>query len=140
MKQIGISLKVTSISKTFYETAITSGVYGLKDPNTKVMRYVGESKHIEKRYAQHINGARTNWVKGSFGVNGRRKDWIMSLRMSGLVPELVIIKIMPNSNSSDRKSIEKATIEKLLKTNCGADLNYIWSDGEKNNKWRKFLE
>lgn len=60
-------------------------IYGLKDPETKEIRYVGKANNPKVRYHQH--------VKGGDLSNSHKRGWIDSLAKKGLVPELVILEV-----------------------------------------------
>lgn len=135
-----VSLRETVVRADFYEVNKTTGVYGLRDPDTGLIRYVGESEHIEKRYAQHINGARTGWVKGGSGARGMQRDWVMGLRSRGLRPELVILRDMPGASKSELLDAEAQMIAIYEDLTDGADLNLKGTEGPTGAKWRKFLQ
>lgn len=58
-------------------------IYGLKDPRTGEIRYVGKSVHPRERYKQHVKGGESNLHKGR---------WIADLRRAGLKPEMIILE------------------------------------------------
>ncbi|OQB16591.1 MAG: GIY-YIG catalytic domain protein [Parcubacteria group bacterium ADurb.Bin192] len=58
-------------------------IYGLKDPETQEMRYVGKSNNPASRYSQHMQDKTSNKHKW---------NWIKQLADKGLKPELVIIE------------------------------------------------
>ena len=62
--------------------ACVSGIYGLLDPRTGYVRYVGRSKNIKNRYYTHLRGA------GHLPV----ACWVRSLKAVGLKPKLAIIE------------------------------------------------
>ena len=59
-------------------------IYGLKDPRTGEIRYVGKSDKPKARYNQHI--------KGEF-QNGHKERWIAELKRENLRPEMVILEV-----------------------------------------------
>lgn len=59
-------------------------IYGLKDPETKEIRYVGKSAKPKARYRQHI--------KNCDLVNNHKRSWIKNLAEKGFVPELEILE------------------------------------------------
>lgn len=94
------------------------GVYGLRDPRTRVVRYVGSSVHMDARYGHHVNGADTN---------RRKKEWIFELRRAGLKPELVVLH---ECNEADLKAIESTELTtRLARGEC--DLNVHRAQGPK---------
>jgi len=58
-------------------------IYGLKDPITKQLRYVGQTKQerLKNRFNYHVNEK----------TNTRKNQWIRSLRKKGLLPEMFVI-------------------------------------------------
>ena len=59
-------------------------IYGLADPETGLVRYVGKSVNLPSRYAEHLRA----------GDRSYRANWIRSLDKRGLVPSLVIIDVV----------------------------------------------
>jgi hypothetical protein len=57
-------------------------IYGLVDPRTGLVSYVGKSNDPEKRFISHLN---------QLNVKTNKIDWIKQLIKQKLVPELVII-------------------------------------------------
>jgi DNA-dependent RNA polymerase auxiliary subunit epsilon len=64
---------------------IKTGIYGLIDPNTFKIRYVGSSINIDKRYRTHCVSNPENYPSGL-------RDWLRSLRLGNQTPGLVILK------------------------------------------------
>jgi hypothetical protein len=62
----------------------TTYIYGLKDPRTKEIRYVGKSDNPEKRLQRHLKNAIT--------PKTHCYCWINSLLKLDLLPELVILE------------------------------------------------
>lgn len=59
-------------------------IYGLIDPLTREIRYVGKSIHPNIRFRQHINDKRHK--------NHHKQNWIRSLLKCDLKPELIILE------------------------------------------------
>ena len=59
-------------------------IYGLKDPITKEIRYVGKTVNPKSRYQKH--------VKNDDMCNRHKKAWINSLKRTGHKPEMVILE------------------------------------------------
>lgn len=64
------------------EFAGISGIYALIDPTDGTVGYVGKSKDIAQRYAQHVDG---------FGSD-RKSAWIADLADQDLKPELKLLE------------------------------------------------
>lgn len=56
-------------------------IYGLKDPETHKIRYIGKTKTPKARLSAHI----------SRPANRHLKEWILSLMKKGRLPEMVIL-------------------------------------------------
>ena len=57
-------------------------IYGLADPESKEIRYIGKSERVNQRFKDHLNDkSKTHKV-----------NWITSLRRRGFVPDLVILE------------------------------------------------
>lgn len=59
-------------------------IYGLYDPITGELRYVGQAQYLEKRYKQHLAEAR-------YGHSGKCNDWVRSLQSEGKAPDVNIL-------------------------------------------------
>jgi hypothetical protein len=71
-------------------------IYGLKDPNTQEIRYIGKSDNPKKRYASHLALSKAD-------VNKHKKRWIASLKRTGQKPELVILERISDKQWQDRE-------------------------------------
>lgn len=79
-------------------------IYGLGDPRTRRIHYVGRTTDLTRRWKQHIYAAKA-------GRRSRKDDWIRELLALGLEPWPVTIeKVRRCWGSSDR---ERYWIEKL---------------------------
>lgn len=73
-------------------------IYGLRDPLTKCIRYVGQTvNNPNKRYSQHLHEADKD-------TNTAKRLWIKSLKKKGLVPELVILEECSDEELNARES------------------------------------
>lgn len=75
----------------------TMSIYGLRDPETKEVRYIGVTKRAKQRYSQHVYRR----------VTSHKGNWILSLRARGLKPEFFVIREVP---FSERETAEVETI------------------------------
>jgi hypothetical protein len=75
-------------------------IYGLIDPTTRVMRYVGQTVNPEARYKQHVT------LEGR-QCNPDKTSWIYSVLAEGLLPTMYIFGIVPKK---DAYAIEMVTI------------------------------
>ena len=64
-------------------------VYGLKDPETGEIRYVGKSPNPKNRYKEHVAEART-------ASRTEKQRWIAGLLARSLHPSLVILATAPD--------------------------------------------
>lgn len=82
-------------------------IYGLIDPITQEMKYIGQSQAPKKRLIAHISEA-----KHHAGSN-RKNHWLRSLLVKGLLPSL---KILIECECSDATFYEKELIEAYKST------------------------
>jgi len=70
-------------------TAFTWHIYGLADPETSLIHYVGQSRRVLGRYRDHVNlGALRHFPS----LRPKARDlWIQDLQNQGQQPELVIL-------------------------------------------------
>lgn len=61
--------------------------YYLIDPDTKEIRYIGQSKHPKNRLKAHINNAKSGKDK-----NTRKNNWINKLLAANKLPEMLIFE------------------------------------------------
>ncbi len=71
-------------------------VYGLKDPRDGLIHYVGQTKHLEQRLAQHLGPDRGH---------GHKARWIADLRACGLRPEIVILSQVTRAEINDEECL-----------------------------------
>jgi len=69
-------------------------IYGLEDPRTNKIRYVGQSYKPKERHRQHIKGSKTN---------GHKENRIGELREMGLSPKMVIFEETTEENWDARE-------------------------------------
>jgi hypothetical protein len=63
-------------------------IYGLCNPETKVIRYIGKSERVKQRYQNHLNET----------YQTHKTNWIKSLKRKGLKPELIILEKITNES------------------------------------------
>jgi len=66
--------------------SLTTFIYGLVDPRTQYLRYIGKSNRPEVRRWRH---------NCADGTKNHRTDWLRSLKKERLKPELFIIEQVP---------------------------------------------
>lgn len=69
-------------------------IYGLIDPRSNLLRYVGKSNHPERRTAEHIRDAKS-------GLTFALHNWIRQLLEKQLSPVLTILEETTNENWPD---------------------------------------
>jgi len=70
-------------------------IYGLADPITKDIRYIGKSERVKERYANHMNdNSKTHKV-----------NWIKSLKSKGQKPFLIILEELSDTDNWQEKEI-----------------------------------
>lgn len=93
-------------------------IYGLYDPRSDKLRYIGKTNDFELRLWQHINDAKN-------GQRTHKSSWIRSLLKINLIPA---IKLLGYSTINSWKEDEKAWIEKAKKE--GTDLTNLTDGGD----------
>ncbi len=71
------------------DAADTVFIYGLVDPRTQTLRYVGKAKDPRRRYVVHLSRAKR--------LRGHKEAWVESLRNAGIRPEMVVIEEVKTS-------------------------------------------
>ena len=79
-------------------------IYGLCDPETKEIRYVGATRNLEKRLQGHLRRK----------SDTRKERWIAALRVNGLIPKIKKLEIVTEDNWQER---ERYWIAKYRKEN-----------------------
>lgn len=64
-------------------------VYGLYDPETDALRYIGCSTNVELRQKNH-------WTEKT---GSKKSDWIQQLKSKGLTPKLVVLESFDSSEA-----------------------------------------
>jgi predicted GIY-YIG superfamily endonuclease len=99
-------------------------IYGLKDPQNNLIRYVGISKNIDARYKSHL------YTKDNNGKN----EWIEDLKKISLRPELVILHTLETNDRNVALNKEKEYI-KLYENTI---LNIAGTKKEKGKQKNKY--
>lgn len=76
---------------------MTVYIYGLIDPETKDVRYIGKANNPKVRYRQHI--------KNKYQNNQHKQGWINALYKKGLRPELSILEVTDDMGGKRGRSI-----------------------------------
>lgn len=76
-------------------------IYGLKDPQDNLIKYVGVSKNIDVRYKSHL------YTKD----NGGKNNWIDELKKVHLRPELIILHTLETDDRTVALNKEKEYIK-----------------------------
>lgn len=97
------------------------GIYGLIDPITKELRYIGLSKNIQVRYSQHCSHSAS--TKGSYLLN-----WLNNLQSKNLKPELIILEVCKEKDLSENEIFWISYFKSL-----GCNLVNLTSGGENFN-------
>lgn len=102
-------------------------IYGLKDPITQKIRYVGKTNFPEKRAYEHHQEKRLK-------TNTHKNNWIKNLIRKGLKAELIILESCDESNWSEREKYWIKNIENLTNTLEGGRGEFIKKDKVKIDK------
>lgn len=79
-----------------------SYIYGLVDPRSGLVMYVGRSKDPAKRRWQHIHEARAKVKRGA--KLSRIAAWINDVEQSELEPQIVILDDVPQQEAEDAEA------------------------------------
>lgn len=71
-------------------------IYGLCDPETKVIRYIGKSERVKERLSNHLNDKSQT----------HKTNWINSLKKKGLKPEIIILEVINDESIWQIREIE----------------------------------
>lgn len=71
-------------------------IYGLRDPNTEQIRYIGKASDPQARFYQHMGLYPSD-------VNQHKKAWLRSLISNNQKPDLVILEEISSSIWEDRE-------------------------------------
>ena len=96
-------------------------IYGLRDPETKIIRYVGKSTSGLKRPKQHLCASHRRTQ-----VHTHRVRWVNSVFARGLVPEIVVLQYYQDPQQLDE--MEKQAIAHFR--SLGFDLVNCTDGGE----------
>lgn len=80
----------------------TAYIYGLFDPETKLLRYIGRTRNPEQRLYQHLYQHR-NWK----GDETHKIHWLSFLLERGLEPEMEILDECPEDDIEELKRLEE---------------------------------
>lgn len=91
-------------------------IYGLADPDTKIIRYVGQTNNLKKRLDSHMTEMRSAIRNG--GRVNRKNAWLMSLNSRGVKPDMI-----PLMEADTREKINDEEIRIIAELlDCGFDL------------------
>lgn len=89
-----------------------SGIYALCCPDTKEVKYVGQSKNIRARIKSHIRGD---------GTKSPKTEWIKGLSSAGSSPLVKILEETSDLNVAEKRHIKREGIENLLNVHHGGE-------------------
>lgn len=84
-------------------------IYTLTDPRDNMVKYVGKTNNIEKRFKEHIYESKNHKIKT------KKKNWIRKLCNLNLLPLIDIIKVC---NYDNYQYWEEFYIKKYKKNGC----------------------
>lgn len=101
-------------------------IYGLVDPRTNQVRYVGKTKNrLSRRLREHIRSAKTGKIRDK-----GKQNWLDELELSNLCPVIQSLEICEPDNWRERETFWCSQFENLL--NCQKPGG--GSDGERLNE------
>lgn len=88
-------------------------IYGLKNPLSGNIFYIGKSSNVSRRYSEHLSNCTQNF----------RKKWIIkTIKEHGLKPELIIFEEVSKDNWKEREKFYILKyIETVTNTSMGGD-------------------
>lgn len=102
----------------------TGYVYTLNDPRTLKPKYVGATKHPQRRLRDHENGRTSDDVV----------EWIEELNDEGLTPDMFIIDVVPITELPDREAEKiESMIDKWDLLNESSNRRYTIRDDNVEN-------
>lgn len=104
-------------------TSKTVYIYGLVDPQTEEIRYVGKTSNLKDRYSSHLFAD---------DVNRHKCNWIKLLKKNGHKPRMIILEKATEKNWEDRERfwIKHGYINgwKLTNISKGGDTYSVYDD------------
>jgi DNA-binding XRE family transcriptional regulator len=92
----------------------TRQIYALIDPRDGTVRYVGVSKEVQTRLAQHIRE-----------TQNAKREWLSELKESGLSPEVEVLETIEIVGDVDTSSLEREQYWINVLLQSGAPLTNI---------------
>lgn len=76
-------------------------IYGLKDPYSRKIRYIGQTANVRRRLLEHLHDSTDAWPKSD------KEEWITNLVDEGRAPEMVVLETVDPSeaNAAERQWI-----------------------------------
>ena len=78
------------------EESNVSYIYGLVDPRTNEIRYIGKADNFKKRLSEHLRPA-------NLKMGGHKNHWIKQLLSINLEPEIIILEIVDSKNCYEKE-------------------------------------
>lgn len=94
-------------------------IYGLRDPRTKFLKYIGRSSSGLRRPRTHL--CRSVYEHGRYEVY----SWIRALHAEGMVPDILVLQECESADELDDAETEQIAYFKF----CGAVLTNMTSGG-----------
>lgn len=94
-------------------------VYGLIDPRTNELRYVGFTKNSKNRIAQHCRPSKLK-------ANSYKNNWIKSIRANGLFPQIYILETYNSKEEALQAEIDLIAYYKWI----GCQLTNVTKGGD----------
>src|SRR5271169_1581874 len=104
-------------------------IYGLFDPETKELRYIGYTSNMKRRHYDHHQ---KYFLKG----NSHKNNWIKSLLARGLEAEIFVLERYETAEELPLAEIENIEYYRFL----GVDLTNSTNGGDGLSKGYKFSE
>lgn len=99
-------------------------IYGLIDPETKQVRYIGRTRSLKTRLKGHLS-------KASRKIT-HRDCWIFSLKEKSTVPEMIVLEVLENYTWQSSYDAERSWISFYIKTGHNLTNHHDRGEGEVN--------
>jgi len=87
-------------------------IYSLIDPTTNIVRYVGKTSDVERRYKEHLRGDNSN---------SHKNNWIKKLLKQYKKPTLIILEECNNTSWEERERYWISQYDNLTNSTEGGE-------------------
>lgn len=103
---------------------MTIYIYGLKDPQTQKVRYIGRTRSLKTRMKGHLSKAKRKIT--------HRDCWISSLMEKDLKPEMILLETLEDMSWSISYAVERSWISFMISTGHNLTNHHDRGEGGKD--------